>query len=77
MATYSTREAARQLGIPSTTLAQYIAAKKIPSPRPVKIGKVQVRAWREKDIERVRRVLPNIANGRKKRSQKQTKRKKK
>ncbi len=77
MATYSTRQAAKRLGLPSTTLAQYIAAKKVPAPRPVKIGDVHLRAWKEEDVERVRQILPKIANGRKTRYQKQKRRQKK
>jgi predicted DNA-binding transcriptional regulator AlpA len=71
MDSYSTRQAAKKLGLPSTTLAQYIAAKKVPAPKPIRIGGVLVRAWSEKDIERVRAILPKIANGRKTRYQKQ------
>src|SRR5947209_18783506 len=71
MSPYSTREAARKLGLPSTTLAQYIEAKKIPAPDPVKIGPANVRAWTKEDIERVRELLPKIANGRKTRWKKQ------
>jgi excisionase family DNA binding protein len=67
---YSTREAARRLGLPSTTLVQYIEAKKIPAPEPIKIGAVNVRSWTDEDIERVRQLLPKIANGRKTRYKK-------
>ncbi len=74
MATYSTRQAAKRLGLPSTTLAQYIAAKKVPAPKPVKVGDVHVRAWSDEDIKRVREILPKIANGRKTRYQKQKRR---
>jgi predicted DNA-binding transcriptional regulator AlpA len=73
MPSYSTRQAAKKLGLPSTTLAQYIAAKKVPAPKPIRIGGVLVRAWSESDIERARAILPKIANGRKTRYQKQPK----
>lgn len=66
MKTYSTREAAQLLGIHLVTLQRYIAAKKI-SPPPVQhIGKGRYRAWTLRDVERVRKALPRIANGRKK-----------
>jgi predicted DNA-binding transcriptional regulator AlpA len=71
MAPYSTRQAAKKLGLPSTTLAQYIATNKVPAPKPVKIGNAHLRAWSEEDIERVREILPKIANGRRTRYQKQ------
>jgi predicted DNA-binding transcriptional regulator AlpA len=77
MLIYSTRQAAKKLGLPSTTLAQYIAANKVPAPKPVKIGNVHVRAWTEQDIGRVREILPKIANGRKTRHKKVKKRAKK
>ena len=75
----STREAAKKLGISFPSINRYIADKKIPLPPLVKVGGVTVRLWSEADIERVRALLPKIANGRKTRHQnqrkKQTKRK--
>jgi predicted DNA-binding transcriptional regulator AlpA len=65
MVTYSTRQAAKRLGISFTSLDRYIAAKKVPAPKATKIGNWNVRAWTENDIERVRALLPKIANGRK------------
>jgi predicted DNA-binding transcriptional regulator AlpA len=65
MATFSTRQAAKQLGISFTSLDRYIAAKKVPAPKATRIGKWNVRAWTKADIERVRALLPKIANGRK------------
>jgi predicted DNA-binding transcriptional regulator AlpA len=64
MANFSNRQAAKKLGIGIATLSRYIAAKKVPAPKPVKIGRVEVRAWTEADIKRVREILPKIANGR-------------
>jgi predicted DNA-binding transcriptional regulator AlpA len=73
MFNYSTNQAAKKLGIAVTSLDRYIAAKKVPAPKPTKIGRWNVRAWTEEDIERVRVLLPKIANGRKTRYQKQRK----
>jgi predicted DNA-binding transcriptional regulator AlpA len=73
MTKFSTNQAAKKLGITGTSLERYIAAKKVPAPKPTKIGKWNVRAWAEEDIERVRALLPKIANGRKTRHQKQRK----
>ena len=71
MAEYSTREAAKKLGLTLLTIQRYIAAKKIPSP-PVRIlGGGKFRVWTDKDIETVRHLLPKIANGRKTRYKKQ------
>ena len=70
MTTCSTREAARKLGISFTSLNRYIAQKKIPVPRVQRLGGGQFRVWKEKDVERVRALLPKIANGRKTRHKK-------
>ena len=70
MQKYSTREAARELGLHFTTFHRYIAAKKIPLPPLSRVGGVRVRLWSEADIERVRALLPKIANGRKTRYKK-------
>lgn len=69
--------AAKKLGIHFVTLQRYIAANKIPAPKSTRVGGGVVRAWTEDDIERVRKVLPTIANGRKTRYKKQRKRAKK
>lgn len=66
----STREAAQKLRISFTSMNRYIAGKKIPLPPLVKVGGVTVRLWSEQDIERVRALLPKIANGRKTRHNK-------
>jgi predicted DNA-binding transcriptional regulator AlpA len=67
---YSTRSAAKELGIAFMTLMRYIKAKKIPAPPAVKVGGGIVRAWTKDEIEVVRKLLPKIANGRKTRYQK-------
>jgi len=60
----STREAAKVLGIHHITLQRYVASKKVPAPSVRMVGGVRVRLWSAEDIEKVRRVLPAIANGR-------------
>lgn len=70
METFSTRQAARKLGIDPMTLSRYIAAGKVPSPRMVEVGAVRLHAWTEGEIEKLRQLLPKIANGRKTRHQK-------
>jgi excisionase family DNA binding protein len=67
---FSTREAAKKLGLGSSTLARYVSEGKIPVPKPLLINGVNVRSWTDDDIERARKVLPKIANGRKTRYQK-------
>jgi predicted DNA-binding transcriptional regulator AlpA len=71
----STRDAAKKLGLSFTSLNRYIAAKKIPLPPLVQIGGVRVRLWSDKNIAKVRALLPKIRNGRKLRYKKSSKRK--
>jgi excisionase family DNA binding protein len=73
---YSTPQAAKKLGLGRRTLDRYIAEKKIEAPRPLEVGDSRVRAWTEEDIEKVRKILPKIANGRKTRYQKERAKKK-
>jgi len=73
MRLFSTREAAKRLGISFPSINRYIASKKIRLPPLTRVGGVTVRLWSERDIEQVRALLPKIANGRKTRYQKQRK----
>ena len=59
------------LGIGSSTLARYIVAGKIPAPKAVQIGNKSIHLWTERGIERVRKLLPKIEDGRTTRHQKQ------
>ncbi len=67
---YSTRQAAKELGLYYTTLHKYLREKKIPLPKLTRVAGVRVRMWSESDLERARKLLPKIANGRKTRYQK-------
>ncbi len=67
---YSTREAAKKLGIPNSTLANYVAVGKIHGPKADVAGRTTTLLWTEEEIEAVRKLLPKIANGRKTRYQK-------
>jgi predicted DNA-binding transcriptional regulator AlpA len=67
---YSTRQAASKLGLSLATLNKYIALKQIPEPPVTKVVGMRVRLWSDADIEKVRKILPKIANGRKTRHQK-------
>jgi predicted DNA-binding transcriptional regulator AlpA len=62
---YSTRQAAKKLGISHNTLARHIASGKLPSPEAVIPGIRPTHVWTEAEIEHVRQLLPKIANGRK------------
>ncbi len=70
MRTYSTKEAAETLNIHWATLYGYIADGKIKAPKLRLVGSVAARVWTAKDIEKVRKQLPKIANGRRKKKRK-------
>ena len=77
MQTYSTREAAKKLGITGVALGRYIKTGKVTSPEhTVKAGGRSIHLWTEEEIEHVRKLLPKIANGRKTRYQKLREKKK-
>lgn len=73
----STRQAAKRLGIHLDTLANYVAVGKVPAPKMFEMGNRIVHAWTEEEIEKVRKLLPKIANGRKTRYKKKQSTKKK
>jgi predicted DNA-binding transcriptional regulator AlpA len=70
MTEFSTRQAAKRLGLSHAALVRYIAAGKIPTPKSIHFGKFRAHLWTEAEIEHVRQLLPKIANGRKTRHQK-------
>lgn len=72
MSVYSTRQAAKKLGLSHVALAHYIKTGKIPEPQIIKVGGRNIHVWTAQDIEHVRHLLPKIANGRKTRYKKQT-----
>jgi hypothetical protein len=65
MATHSSRDAARKLGISPSALSKYVLNNKIPTPPSVTTGGITVYLWTDSEIEHVRQLLPKIANGRK------------
>lgn len=72
MSEYSTREAAKKLGISWATLNKFIGLKQIPMPPVTRVGGVRVRLWSNDDLAKVREVLPKIQNGRKTRHKRQS-----
>lgn len=70
MTRYSTREAAKKLGLSHNALAVYVRRGKVPAPEEVRYGGNIVHIWTDEQIEHVRKLLPKIANGRKTRYQK-------
>jgi predicted DNA-binding transcriptional regulator AlpA len=70
MVKFSTEQVAELVGLSSASLSRYIKAGKIAAPRETMVGRMRVRLWTERDIARLKEVLPKIANGRKTRYQK-------
>jgi predicted DNA-binding transcriptional regulator AlpA len=65
MDSFSTRQAAKRLGITQASLSRYIAAGKVPAPKSATSGGMTIHFWTDSEIEHVRQLLPKIANGRK------------
>jgi predicted site-specific integrase-resolvase len=65
---YSTREAAKKLGVTILTLQRHVSAGTVDAPPLQRVGGVKVRLWKERDIEKARKVLAGIRPGRKKKS---------
>lgn len=71
MRTYSTGEAAVKLKLNRITLQRYIAhGKLINIPALKRVGGARYREWTTNDIEQVRKQLPKIKNGRRRRKKK-------
>ena len=65
MSKLSTEQVAKKLGIPKSTLSRYILADKVPAPGETMVGAIRLRLWSESDIEQLKEILPNVADGRK------------
>lgn len=63
---YSTREAAKKLGVTILTLQRHVTAKTFNVPPLRKVSGVSVRLWSNQDIERARKALAGVKRGRKK-----------
>jgi predicted DNA-binding transcriptional regulator AlpA len=63
---FSTREAAKKLGVSLLTVQRHVSAKTVDVPPLQKVGGVSVRLWTNRDIEKARKVLARIRPGRKK-----------
>jgi predicted DNA-binding transcriptional regulator AlpA len=70
MVKYSTNQVAKKLGIATKSLSRYIAQGKVPAPQIIEVGGSTIHSWTEEEIEKLRLLLPKIANGRKTRYQK-------
>ena len=60
----STTEVAQKLGIDQGNLQRLIREKQIPFPPLVSVGRLKIRLWTARDVERVRKVLAKRRNRR-------------
>ena len=65
MSKLSSEQVAKKLGISKSSLSRYILMGKVPAPPETMAGGMRMRLWSESEIERLREILPKIANGRK------------
>ena len=63
--TYSTGDAAKQIGVSRQTLQAWIDRKSIPTPKLEKVGRVSIRLWTTANIERARKFKGTLKPGRK------------
>jgi predicted transcriptional regulator len=61
----STEQVAKVVGISKSALSRYILSSKVDAPAETMAGGMRMRLWSESDIERLRKTLPKIADGRK------------
>ena len=73
MTSYSTREAAKLLGVSMATINRYIVASTIPVPPLTRVGGVTVRLWSDKDIAKARAIVDKFTDGRRTRHRKEKK----
>jgi excisionase family DNA binding protein len=64
MKTYTTPEAAKQVGVSRQTLQAWIAADAIDAPELIKVGRISARLWTKADIERARKFKGTLKPGR-------------
>ena len=65
MAAFTKRQAAKRFGLNAPTLSRYFTARKTSTLKMLHAGGLHAHAWTKGDMERVRKVLPKIMNGRK------------
>jgi excisionase family DNA binding protein len=61
--TFTTRQAAERIGVSRQTLQAWIAADRIPAPKPIEMGLISVRLWTKADVERAREFKGTLKPG--------------
>lgn len=57
MRRYSTTEVARKLGIDQANLQRLIRHRRIPFPPLVTVGRMKIRLWAKRDVDRARQAI--------------------
>jgi len=65
--TYTTREAAKALGVSPQTLYTWIERRQIEAPSPIRLGQSTIRIWTAADIERAKKFKGTLKPGPKRR----------
>jgi excisionase family DNA binding protein len=68
--TYSTREAAKALGVSHQTLYSWIESGHIVAPKQIQVGRSTIRLWTTAEIERARKFKGKLKRGPQPRSNK-------
>jgi excisionase family DNA binding protein len=66
--TFTTREAAKQIGVSRQTLQTWIAAGEIDAPKPIGVRNATLRLWTRADVERARKFKGILKRGPKSRN---------
>jgi excisionase family DNA binding protein len=61
--TYTTREAAKALGVSPQTLYTWIERRQIDAPSPISLGRSTIRIWTAADIGRARKFKGRLKPG--------------
>ena len=61
--TYSTGEAAEQIGISRQTLQEWIASRRVKAPKAIEMGRLSIRLWTKAEIDRVRQFKGTLKRG--------------
>lgn len=62
--TYTSAEAAKQIGVSRQTLYSWIEAGWVQAPKPIQLGRTSIRLWAWADIARVRKFKGKLKLGR-------------
>jgi excisionase family DNA binding protein len=62
--TYTSAEAAVQIGVSRQTLYSWIEEGRVLAPKPLQLGRASIRLWARADIDRVRKFRGTLKRGR-------------